>query len=390
MPITFVLAAPAGDRAGRRTPDRLAPARLGPVPRLGRAATLPEAVYVPTLSTAAAAAGLDPAAEAAPAYDAALCPPIAAELHGLTVLAHDVGDNPSAVTRFVLVSRPGAVPAPTGSDKTTLVAYQTDDHPGGLVEMLEQFAVRGVNLTRLESRPTGDALGQYCFSIDCEGHIAEARVGEALMGLHRTCARVTYLGSYPRAVAPGRVNGSTAPSRRPGTSEADFTAAEEWIERLRPGAPDPAVPARLLPSAGCSSNAANPGPGAPKTCFRAANQQPRAATTGDDGVGLGVGLGVGHRVGLGGLRHPDGEGQPVEVDLDGAHLGHDVAVDLHRLRVVDGDPQAAAAAVLDPLVAGTAPGQHPAGHRGPADHAVRGQGQQCRGSRRRSGRPASG
>jgi prephenate dehydratase len=234
VPITFVLAARPGT-----TLDGVR--RVGSHPHAwaqcrgwaGR--TLPSAVYVPALSTAAAAAGLADDAPEHAAYDAALCAPIAAEIHGLEVLAHDVGDNPSAVTRFVLVSRPGSVPAPTGADKTTLVAYQTDDHPGGLVEMLEQFAVRGVNLTRLESRPTGDALGQYCFSIDCDGHIAEARVAEALMGLHRTCARVTFLGSYPRAVAPGRVNGSPTPSRRPGTSEADFTAAHAWIEKLRAG-----------------------------------------------------------------------------------------------------------------------------------------------------------
>ncbi|MFL6098931.1 MAG: prephenate dehydratase [Actinomycetales bacterium] len=234
VPITFVLAA----RAGVRVEDVR---RVGSHPhawaqcRGWAARTLPQAVYVPTLSTASAAAGLADGAEERASYDAALCAPIAADINRLSVLAHDVGDNPSAVTRFVLVARPGPVPAPTGADKTTLVAYQTDDHPGGLVEMLEQFAVRGVNLTRLESRPTGDALGQYCFSIDCEGHIAEARVGEALMGLHRTCARVTFLGSYPRAVAPGRVNGSTSPSRRPGTSEADFTAAHEWIAKLRAG-----------------------------------------------------------------------------------------------------------------------------------------------------------
>ncbi len=234
VPITFVLAARPGvaladvHRVGSH-PHAWAQCRGW----VGR--SLSDAVHVATLSTASAAEGLDAAAPSEPAYDAALCAPIAADLHGLSVLAHDVGDNPGAVTRFVLVSRPGVVPAPTGSDKTTLVAYQTDDHPGGLVEMLEQFAVRGVNLTRLESRPTGDALGQYCFSIDCDGHIAEARVGEALMGLHRTCARVTYLGSYPRATAPGRVNGSL-PSRRPGTSEADFTAAHAWIARLRAGA----------------------------------------------------------------------------------------------------------------------------------------------------------
>jgi prephenate dehydratase len=237
VPITFVLAAPPGTRLS-------AVRRIGTHPhgwaqcRGWAARELPEAVYVPTLSTAAAAAGLSATAEEPPAYDAALCPPVAAELNGLEVLAHDVGDNPSAVTRFVLVSRPGAVPEPTGADKTTLVAYQTEDHPGGLVEMLEQFAVRGVNLSRLESRPTGDALGQYCFSIDCDGHIAEARVGEALMGLHRTCARVTFLGSYPRASAPGRVDARTATaSRRTGTTEADFTAAHAWIDQLRRGRP---------------------------------------------------------------------------------------------------------------------------------------------------------
>jgi prephenate dehydratase len=234
VPITFVLAA----RPGTTLADVR---RIGTHPHAwaqcrgwaGR--TVPDAVYVPALSTASAPAALAAEAGEEPPYDAALCAPIAAELNGLTVLAHDVGDNPSAVTRFVLVARPGPVSEPTGADKTTLVAYQTDDHPGGLVEMLEQFAVRGVNLSRLESRPTGDALGQYCFSMDCDGHIAEARVAEALMGLHRTCARVTFLGSYPRAVAPGRVNGSASPSRRTGTSEADFTAAHAWIERLRAG-----------------------------------------------------------------------------------------------------------------------------------------------------------
>ena len=237
VPITFVLAARPGTT-------------LADVRRIGShthawaqcrgwaAVTLPDAVYVPTLSTAAAAAGLNSSVEGEPAYDAGLCAPIAAELHGLEILASDVGDNSSAVTRFVLVARPGALPPPTGNDKTTLVAYQLDDHPGGLVEMLEQFAVRGVNLSRLESRPTKDALGEYCFSIDCDGHIAESRVAEALMGLHRTCSRVTFLGSYPRAVpvdagtAPTKVAG---PASRRGTSEADFAQAAAWVQRLRAG-----------------------------------------------------------------------------------------------------------------------------------------------------------
>jgi prephenate dehydratase len=81
-------------------------------------------------------------------------------------------------------------------------------------------------MTRLESRPTGEAMGSYCFSIDIEGHIADARVAETLMGLKRVCAQVRYLGSYARA--DGRV------ARTPvGTSDADFDAARRWLEELR-------------------------------------------------------------------------------------------------------------------------------------------------------------
>ena len=133
------------------------------------------------------------------AYDAAVCAPAAARLHGLEVLADDIGDKQAAVTRFVLVARPGALPEPTGADKTTVVLFQRDDHAGGLLELLEQFAARGINMTRLESRPTKESMGSYCFSIDLEGHVLDERVGEALMGLRRVCAEVRFLGSYPRA-----------------------------------------------------------------------------------------------------------------------------------------------------------------------------------------------
>ena len=127
------------------------------------------------------------------------------------------------MTRFVLVSRPGPPPAATGADKTSLVAFIHDNHPGALLELLEQFAARGVDLTRIESRPTGSALGKYCFSIDCEGHVADARVGEALMGLRRTCADVRFLGSYPRAdgavteIPPARRT-PTSPTPPPGSN----------------------------------------------------------------------------------------------------------------------------------------------------------------------------
>ncbi len=233
VPITFVLAAPSGTSLD--DVRRVATHPHGWAQCRGwMAAHLPEASYVPALSTAAAAQGLAAPSEAAASsevaapYDAALCAPLAAERFGLDVLAADVGDNGGAITRFVVVARPGPLAPPTGADKTTLVVYQADDHPGGLLEMLEQFATRGINLSRIESRPTGDMLGRYCFSIDCEGHLGEARVGEALMGLHRTCREVRFLGSYPRADAqPVLVTTST--------TDSAFGEAGRWLEQLRSG-----------------------------------------------------------------------------------------------------------------------------------------------------------
>jgi prephenate dehydratase len=225
VPITFVLAA----RPGTRLEDvrRIASHPHGWAQCRGWVAShLPDARYLPALSTAGAAEGLAAADDEPDApYDAALCAPLAAERFGLEVLADDVGDRSTAVTRFVLVSLPGPLGEPTGNDKTTVVVYQRDDRPGGLLELLEQFATRGVNLSRIESRPTGDALGQYCFSIDCEGHVQEARVAEALMGLHRTCSEVRFLGSYPRADG-GSIIVSTS------TSDQAFGEARAWLRSL--------------------------------------------------------------------------------------------------------------------------------------------------------------
>jgi prephenate dehydratase len=159
-------------------------------------------------------------------HDAAVAAPVAVEHYRLAVAATDIGDHSDARTRFVLVSRPGPLPPRTGADKTSLVAFIHDDHPGALMELLDQFALRGVNLTRIESRPTGAALGNYCFSIDAEGHLADARVGEALMGLRRICADVRFLGSYPR-------EDGVAASVRAGLHDADFTDATSWLARLR-------------------------------------------------------------------------------------------------------------------------------------------------------------
>jgi prephenate dehydratase len=223
VPITFVLCArPGVPLSGVRTVGTHSHAWAQVRGWMGE--HLPDAEYVPTLSTAASAAALGQPGDVM--FDAGVCAPVAARNEGLEILAEDIGDNASAVTRFVLVARPGTLPEPTGADKTTVVLFQRDDHAGGLLELLEQFAVRGVNMTRLESRPTGEAMGSYCFSIDFEGHVLDARVGETLMGLRRVCAEVRFLGSYPRADG-GR------PDARPGTSDDDFDRARTWLEDLR-------------------------------------------------------------------------------------------------------------------------------------------------------------
>jgi len=185
------------------------------------AATLPAAALALVSSTAEAARLVGEGV-----HDAAVSAPVAAAHYGLTALVEDVQDNEGAVTRFVVVSRPGPLSAPTGTDRSTVVAYIADDHPGALLEILTEFAVRGVNLTRIESRPTGSGLGRYCFSIDLEGHVAEARVGEALSALKRVCADVRFLGSYPRA-------DQTPPTTKAGTADADFAAAADWLAHLR-------------------------------------------------------------------------------------------------------------------------------------------------------------
>jgi prephenate dehydratase len=187
------------------------------------ASSLPDASLLPETSTARAAEAV-----AEGRYDAAVCAPIAGERYGLTTLAEDIADHPGAVTRFVLVRRPGALPPPTGDDKTSLVAV-VGDRTGALLSVLSEFAVRGISLTRIESRPTRERLGVYSFSLDCEGHVADRRVGEALAALHRVCDDVRFLGSYPRADERGNRD-------VPATAvDAAFADAEAWLSRVRSG-----------------------------------------------------------------------------------------------------------------------------------------------------------
>ncbi|MFF4642246.1 prephenate dehydratase [Streptomyces sp. NPDC001389] len=164
-------------------------------------------------------------------FDAAFAGEFAAATYGLEALVTEIHDAQNAETRFVLVGRPARPAAPTGADKTSVVLWLGDDHPGALLELLQEFAVRGVNLMLIQSRPTGEGIGNYCFAVDAEGHISDRRVSEALMGLRRTCPQVRFLGSYPRAgIAPSEVRAT-----RPGTSDGDFTEASDWLARCLDG-----------------------------------------------------------------------------------------------------------------------------------------------------------
>ncbi|MCI1964334.1 MAG: prephenate dehydratase [Ancrocorticia sp.] len=185
---------------------------------------LNDAIHIPATSTAAGAQILASTADN-PGFDAALCPVPSAIEYGLTVLSDAVADNPNAVTRFIMCSLPGPQPERTGADKTTLMVQLPSDEAGALLTMLEQFSVRGVNLSRIESRPIGDALGRYAFSIDAEGHVEDERMQAVLVGLHRVCPHVDFLGSYPAA------NGKRV-RPRPGTSDADFVAGRAWVRHL--------------------------------------------------------------------------------------------------------------------------------------------------------------
>jgi prephenate dehydratase len=189
---------------------------------------LPKHSHVPAASNVASAIGvLD---GSSPAQAAIAAPGIVAH-HDVDVLASDLGDNKQAVTRFVLVTRTMLPPEPTGADKTSLIVELPHDHPGSLLEMLEQFSTRGINLSLIESRPIGDALGRYRFVIDADGHVQNERMADALLGIRRFSPRVVFLGSYPRADRqivqyPDRYGDDV------------FVEARDWLRGLLSGEPE--------------------------------------------------------------------------------------------------------------------------------------------------------
>ncbi len=182
------------------------------------------AAHLPTAELRSAHSNADAAKQVADGkVDAGVTSPLAAEHYALAALAEGVVDEPNARTRFLLVGQPARPPARTGGDRTSVV-LRIDNMPGALVSALTEFGIRGIDLTRIESRPTRVELGTYVFFLDCVGHIDDDAVAEALKALHRRCAGVRYLGSWPT----GAPAGATPPL---------LDSAARWVERLRDGAP---------------------------------------------------------------------------------------------------------------------------------------------------------
>jgi prephenate dehydratase len=177
--------------------------------------------HIPSPSNVAAAADLLISTTA----DAAIAPPGISAHYDVEVLAENVGDNPNAQTRFVLVSKTTELPAPTGHDKTSLIIELPEDRAGALLEMLEQFATRGVNLSLIQSRPIGDEFGRYRFVIDADGHARDERMSDALLGLRRFSPKVIFLGSYPRADRAPTVHEERY-------ADQVFVDARAWLEGI--------------------------------------------------------------------------------------------------------------------------------------------------------------
>ncbi len=182
---------------------------------------LPDVEELAANSTALAARMV---AEQHDGHTAAIGTALAAKVFGLEILAEDIEDHPDNQTRFVALRREG-VPVPTGHDKTSIVVFQKADVPGSLLTILQEFAARGINLTRLESRPTKQGLGDYCFIIDLEGHVGDELVADALRDLKSKNEDVLFLGSYHAA-------GDNGPEVRR-DAEASWRDAHAWIDQLR-------------------------------------------------------------------------------------------------------------------------------------------------------------
>ncbi|KZE93490.1 MULTISPECIES: prephenate dehydratase [unclassified Agromyces] len=226
VPVNFVLVARPGTRL-----DEVRVVNAHPVAyaqsRGWLERHLPEHGHIPATSNVQAAASLFENGLA----DAAVAPPGIVDHLDVDVLAESIGDNPNAMTRFVLVSRSRRIAPRTGADKTSLIVELPDDEPGSLLAMLEQFSTRGVNLSLLQSRPIGDEMGRYRFVVDLEGHVEDERVADALLGLRRFSPKVIFLGSYARA--------DRREAQYHSKYEDDiFIEARDWLRGILSGEPE--------------------------------------------------------------------------------------------------------------------------------------------------------
>ena len=220
LPISLNLCVPAGTKLGAVTTVLSHPNPLGQS-RVWLSRKLPDAMTVVTNSTAEAAAEV---ADRREPGRGAICTAFAAEIHGLDIVASEIEDHPENQTRFVLVGH--GIPRPTGHDKTSIVCFQRENRPGSLLAILQEFAARAIDLTKLESRPTKQSLGDYCFFIDFNGHIVDELVADGLRNLRAKTADVKFLGSYPVA---GQEDAHT---RRQAAGKA-WRESGEWIDELR-------------------------------------------------------------------------------------------------------------------------------------------------------------
>ncbi|HUH53068.1 MAG TPA: prephenate dehydratase [Microbacteriaceae bacterium] len=223
VPVSFVLVAKPGTKLENVQTIGAHPVAYGQC-RAWLDAKIPSHNHIQAASNVQAAADLFKNG----VLDAAIAPPGIVEHFDVEILAEGIAENSAAMTRFVLVSRNVPVGEATGADKTSLIVELPEDRAGTLLELLEQFSTRGVNLTLIASRPIGDRMGRYRFVIDAEGHIRDERVADALLGVKRFSPRVVFLGSYPRA------DGIKAESRKY-TDDDSFKAAKRWLKSVISG-----------------------------------------------------------------------------------------------------------------------------------------------------------
>ena len=196
LPIHICLIAPDGTDISKIRKVRSKAEALGQCRRFLQQ-NLPGAVLEPFDSTAGAVASL----KTSDGTVAALGPEQAARLHGMKVIAESVEDRQNNITRFVVLGR--TAPERSGRDKTSIVFdFDREDAPGLVYAALKPFADLGINLTKIESRPTGAKMGVYYFLVDFDGHEKDPDVQAVFKLLRQHTAMFKVLGSYPKAPAP--------------------------------------------------------------------------------------------------------------------------------------------------------------------------------------------